>query len=182
MKNLMLSVLLAYSLVSFSQMPMNTAELKEGISMSQVDGISTDGIYRYYEKGSSEPYTGVLYGTYESGNISSWQQYIDGIGQGEWMNFYENGNPKEIANYEQNKVEGPVKKFYENGQLKAEGTYKDWRIRINKWKYYDTSGNLEKEEDYGEQGSIMEVQDYYDRGEISLSWYTSILSQNGFKS
>ncbi|MEO1516413.1 MAG: hypothetical protein AAFV95_15420 [Bacteroidota bacterium] len=163
-----------------STLSMDKVETRRELSMSQVNGRTSDGMYRYYEKGSSTPYTGVLTASYDNGQILAWQEYVDGIGQGKWINYYENGEYKEIGYFEQNRVEGPIQKFHSNGQLQAEGTYKDWRIKINVWKYYDEAGQLIATRDYGEKGSIEEVQEYYDRGDISYRWYKQILADNGF--
>lgn len=161
-------------------LPMSETETKREVSMADATGKSTDGVYRYYAKGEDKPFTGILYATYPNGNYSSWQEFVDGVGQGKWINYYENGNYKEIGNYNNNLVEGPIKKYYENGNLKADGTYKDWRIKIGIWNYYDIDGNLESTIDYGEKGSIEEVKEYYERGDIPYSWYSDILSKNGF--
>ena len=160
---------------------MSQTVTKREVSMSNTTGKSTDGIYRYYAKGDDKPFTGVLFAKYPNGNYSSWQEYVDGVGQGKWINYYDNGNYKEIGYYNNNLVEGPIKKYYENGILQAEGNYKDWRIKIGQWKYYDEKGKLKSTIDYGEKGSIEEVKEYYDRGDISYSWYSNILSKNGFK-
>jgi antitoxin component YwqK of YwqJK toxin-antitoxin module len=160
---------------------MSQTVAKQEVSMSNATGKRTNGIYRYYAKGDNKPFTGVLFAKYPNGNYSSWQEYVDGIGQGKWINYYENGNFKEIGYYHNNLVEGPIKKYYENGILKAEGNYKDWRIKIGEWKYFDKNGKLKSTINYGEKGSIEEVKEYYKRGEISYSWYADILLKNGFK-
>ncbi|MCE2612130.1 hypothetical protein LVD13_04035 [Flavobacteriaceae bacterium D16] len=167
----------------FSQntLSMQDVESRREVSMAEASGKRTDGIYRYYAKEEKEPFTGILFAKYPNGNYSSWQEYVDGVGQGKWINYYENGNPKEEGHYNQNLVEGSIKKYYENGVLKSEGSYKDWRVMIGKWKYYDQKGNLESTKDYGSKGSIKEVQKFYDSGEISYSWYANILTKNGFK-
>jgi antitoxin component YwqK of YwqJK toxin-antitoxin module len=179
---LFLYLLLLLPLIVKSQntRSMQEVEQRQELSMSEVSGKTNKGVYRYYAIGASVPYTGILYAEYPNGQISSWQEYEDGVGQGQWINYYENGNYKEIGHYEQNSVEGGIQKFHSNGVLQAKGTYKDWRIKIGKWEYYDDKGSLLKTEDYGERGNIEEVQAYFKRGEISYSWYAKILSDNGF--
>ena len=176
-----LLILIPGFLLSQNVIPMDKTESRLELSMSEVNADSRDGVYRYYEKGSSQPYTGVLYALYPNGNTLSWQEYENGVGQGKWINYYENGNLKEVGRYEQNRVEGPIRKYYENGQLKAVGQYRDWRIMVGQWKYYDVNGAFDKFVDYGEKGSTEEVKAYYDRGEISFGRYKDILSKNGFK-
>ena len=182
-KLITLSLIFFLTTLGYAQqsLPMSQTETKRELSMSNSTGKRTNGIYRYYAKGENKPYTGVLFAKYQNGNYSSWQEYVDGLGQGMWINYYENGNYKEVGNYNNNLVEGPIKKYYENGVLKAEGNYKDWRIKIGKWRYYDVNGNLKSTIDYGEKGSIEEVKEYYERGDISFSWYSDILINNGFK-
>ena len=160
---------------------MSQTETKREVSMSNSTGKSVNGVYRYYAKGESEPFTGVLFAKYPNGNYSSWQEYVDGLGQGKWINYYENGNFKEVGFYNNNLVEGSIKRYHKNGILKAEGNYKDWRVKIGIWKYYDENGNLKSNIDCGKRGSIEEVKKYYERGEISYNWYSNILAKNGFK-
>lgn len=148
------------------------------LTMGQVTGSSADGTYRYYKPGESKPFTGILYARYDNGNYKSRQEYVEGIGQGTWINYWENGNLKEVGTYNQNRVEGPIKKYYETGKLKTEGTYKDWRIRVGKWKYYDESGSLTLEQDYGQKGDLRDVEEFYKNGEISKSRYQQIVNAN----
>jgi antitoxin component YwqK of YwqJK toxin-antitoxin module len=96
----------------------------------------------YYKIKDTVPYTGVLYGKYGNGNYLSIQEYVNGVGNGTWVNYYENGKVKEIGTYRDNRVEGPIRQFYENGTLKAEGTYAHWRRKVGPWKFYDAKGHL----------------------------------------
>lgn len=150
---LLLCILFSFSFPSVVStqvtISMNDTETRQEISMTDAAGKNIDGVYRYYKKGEDMPFSGVLFAKYPNGNYSSWQQYVNGIGEGIWINYYENGNYKEIGNYNRNLVEGPIQKFYENGILKAEGTYKDWRIKVGKWKCYDENGILLTIIDYG---------------------------------
>ncbi len=160
---------------------MENVELRHEISMNEAVGKTTQGIYRYYEKGKTIPFTGILYANHPNGQFSSRQEFEEGIGQGKWINYYENGNHKEIGHYEENRVEGGIQKFYTSGKLKAKGTYKDWRIKIGVWEYYDENGDLNRTIDYGDKGNPEEVHEYYARGEIPYSWYSRILLENGFR-
>ncbi|MEM6802205.1 MAG: hypothetical protein AAF696_12425 [Bacteroidota bacterium] len=183
MKNHLLFILLLLPLFLFGQRQVSMEEVEGSreLSMAETKGMRSNGMYRYYAKGERKAFTGILYAKYDNGNYLSRQEYVDGIGEGKWINYYENGNIKEVGYYKQNLVEGPIEKYYQNGQLKAKGTYKDWRIRIGQWEYYDEKGNLTERKDYGEKGSIEEVKAYYKRGDISYSWYKQILSDNGFE-
>ena len=182
MKYLLLGLLLCLPNLSLAQRELSMSEVtsKRELPMSATYGNSDSGMYRYYAKGEKEPFTGSLFGRYENGQLSSWQEYVDGLGQGRWINYYENGNKKEEGTYNQNRVEGPIKKYNQDGTLAAVGTYKNWRIRTGEWTFYKTDGTIDYLKDYGDKGSIEEVKQYYKRGEIPYSWYASILKENGF--
>tara|TARA_R110002072_G_scaffold160767_3_gene312172 strand:+ start:781 stop:1170 length:390 start_codon:yes stop_codon:yes gene_type:complete len=96
----------------------------------------------YYKKGTSTPFTGILYGKYDNGNLMTTQEYVNGVGNGKWADYDPLGNKVCEGTYENNKVEGPVKFFYEDGSLKSAGQYLDWKKPIGLWKYYDKEGNL----------------------------------------
>lgn len=161
--------------------PGEEASVQREISMSNTIGKSVNGAYTYFAVGDKEPFTGILFARYPNGNYSSRQSYVNGRGQGKWINYHENGNFKEVGYYNNDRVEGPIRKYHENGMLKAEGQYKDWRIKVGEWKYYDQAGVLISTHNYGEKGSIEEVQAYYNRGDIPYSWFRDILRKNGFK-
>ncbi len=173
-------IFLSICIYAQRELSMNEAEIKRELSMSETEGRTSNGVYRYFAKGESKPYTGVLTARYPNGKLESWQEYVDGQGHGKWINYYENGNIKEEGYYNRDRVEGPIKKYYPSGMLKSEGTYKDWRIWVGVWKYYDSQGNFEKTIDYGNKGSIEEVQAYFNRGDIPEWWYKRILRENGF--
>ena len=135
--------------------------LKAGFLFGQIDTtnremVSMSATYQkpyevggvYYKKKDTVPFTGVLFGKYANGNYLSVQEYVNGIGNGTWVNYYENGNVKEIGTYRDNRVEGPIRQFHENGKLKAEGTYAHWRRKVGVWKYYDPQGEFRKEVTY----------------------------------
>lgn len=182
MNLLLLTAFLSFPLIAFSQTKRSMEEvtLRQERSMADVEGRSSQGVYRYYALGETKPYTGVLFANHPNGKLASWQEYVDGVGQGKWINYYDNGNIEEEGEYHQNRVEGYIKKYYRNGNLRAVGQYKDWRVMIGPWKYYNEDGTFKKTKDYGDKGSIAEVQAYYDSGEISKQWYEAILKKNGF--
>lgn len=96
----------------------------------------------YFKKGATKPYTGILYGKFENGNYLTIQEYVDGIGNGKWVNYYSDGTLKEIGTYRDNLVEGPIRQFHPNGKLKAKGNYKHWKRKVGTWEYFDTDGQL----------------------------------------
>ncbi len=96
----------------------------------------------YYKTGTKTPFTGILYGKYSNGNYQTMQEYIDGVGNGKWIDYSPEGIKECEGTYKDNRVEGPVRFFYENGNVKSEGQYLHWKRPIGTWKYYDKKGNL----------------------------------------
>ena len=96
----------------------------------------------YYQTGTKIPFTGVLYGKYDNGNYQTMQEYVDGIGNGKWVDFNPEGIKECEGTYRDNRVEGPVKFFYEDGSIKSGGQYLHWKKPIGLWNYYDKKGNL----------------------------------------
>lgn len=96
----------------------------------------------YYKTGTNIPFTGILYGKYDNGNYQTMQEYVDGVGNGKWVDFNPEGVMECEGTYKNNRVEGPVTFFYENGTVKSEGQYLHWKRPIGEWKYYDLKGNL----------------------------------------
>lgn len=113
------------------------------IPMSETYQRASDGIgSRYYQAGSSTPFTGVLYGRYDNGELMTTQDYVDGIGNGKWTSYDPDGRKNEEGTYVDNRVEGPVTLFYEDGSVKARGQYRHWKQPIGNWTYYDRNGNV----------------------------------------
>jgi len=178
MKYFLVFSLVMMSFITIAQqreLSMNETELSRELSMNETTAKTIDGVYRYYAKGESKPFTGILYAKYPNGQFISRQEYVDGVGQGFLINYYENGNLKEVGNYEQNRVEGAIKKYYENGNLKAEGTYRDWRIRVGEWKYYNEKGEFIKTVNHGKKGDYRDVKAFYESGNISKKYYEKLL-------
>ncbi len=96
----------------------------------------------YYKTGTKTPFTGILYGKYSNGNYQTKQEYVNGIGNGKWVDYSPEGIKECEGTYKDNRVEGPVRFFYENGNVKSEGQYLHWKNPIGIWKYYDKKGNL----------------------------------------
>ena len=60
------------------------------------------------------PYTGRV-----KGNVKG--ELIDGMLNGEWIEFFDNGKIASIINYNNNKLSGSYKTFYSNGNIREEG-------------------------------------------------------------
>lgn len=97
---------------------------------------------RYFENGSDHPYSGILYGRYDNGQLMTLQEYSKGIGNGTWIQFNPDGTKDEQGTYVENRVEGPVIRYWEDGSIKAKGQYRHWKQPIGKWTYYDRKGNV----------------------------------------
>ena len=50
----------------------------------------------YYKIGTNTPFTGMLYGKYANGNYQTVQEYVDGVGNGKWVDY----NPEGIKECE----------------------------------------------------------------------------------
>jgi len=96
----------------------------------------------FYKTGSNTPFTGILYGKYDNGNYQTMQEYVDGVGNGKWIDYNPEGIIECEGTYKDNRVEGPVIFYYENGSVKSKGQYLHWKKPIGLWKYYDKKGNL----------------------------------------
>jgi antitoxin component YwqK of YwqJK toxin-antitoxin module len=173
MKSIILVTLLAFPFLLVAQSPIDYSD-QEMISMSATEARTYDGNWTYFPKGSSTPFTGILFATFENGNYQSVQEYVDGVGNGTWINYYEDGTIQEMGTYVNNRVEGPMKIYFPNGQLQAEGQYADWRVRVGIWNYYDEGGTLLSSEDYGTRGDLRDIESFYDRGDISYQFYNQI--------
>lgn len=138
MKRLFL-VLLFTSSICFSQIDV---EGRDVVPMSDTYQKAYKLGSVYYQTGTKIPFTGVLYGKYDNGNYQTMQEYVDGIGNGKWIDFNPEGIKECEGTYRDNRVEGPVKFFYEDGSIKSEGQYLHWKKPIGLWKYYDKKGNL----------------------------------------
>jgi antitoxin component YwqK of YwqJK toxin-antitoxin module len=97
---------------------------------------------RYFANGSKVPYTGFLYARYDNGQLESVQQFVDGIGNGIWIDYAPDGKKVGQGTLIDNRVEGPVTFFYEDGSIKSKGKYLDWKRPIGLWTFYDRKGNI----------------------------------------
>lgn len=129
------------SITLYGQLPIDTID-REMITMSE----TTTKPYRigsvYYERGSDQPFTGILYGRYDNGNLQTMQEFVDGIGNGSCINFDPEGRMTVKGTYIDNRVEGPVTEYYENAKVKSKGQYVHWKNPIGEWIYYDQNGNI----------------------------------------
>lgn len=138
---LLIGGLFTISVSAIQSTPPDTTRQKQ-VPMSQTYQRPAPEGSRYFERGSSQPYTGLLYGRYANGRYQTIQQYKDGLGNGYWIDFDPEGNKECQGTYRANRVEGPVTFFYENGRIKSQGRYRHWKQPIGEWVYYDKQGHV----------------------------------------
>ncbi|ARV08509.1 hypothetical protein BTO05_02185 [Winogradskyella sp. PC-19] len=126
-----MKTLLSFSLVMLF-MSSGLSQEQKLVSMSNTYQKAYKLGSKYYKTGSDKPFTGVLYGKYDNGNYMTMQEYVDGVGNGKWIDFDPYGRKVCEGTYKDNKVEGPVTFFYEDGSVKSKGQYLHWKRPIGK--------------------------------------------------
>ena len=96
------------------------------------DLVVRDGIY--YEKFSTSPFTGRIYGL-ETG----W--FYDGKKNGEWTEWYSGGQLERKGLYKHGEKTGEWLFWYENGQLYMVGSYQNDKD-VGSWTIYHTNGQV----------------------------------------
>ena len=102
----------------------------ENISIK--DLIERDGLF--YEKSSEIPFTGMVSGL-EIGN------FVNGLKEGEWVEYHQNGNVSKVANYINGKTEGYYVRWHENGQLRLDMYHKNGMAH-GLYVYYNEDGRV----------------------------------------
>lgn len=125
----------------YCQISIDTSNQKM-MTMQQVENRLDGNDWAFFEPNSDKRYTGILYGRYNNGNLLTMQEYVDGKGNGTWIDFDPEGRMIRKGTYKNNKVEGPVTEYYENGNVKSIGQYLHWKNPIGEWIYYDEQGNI----------------------------------------
>ncbi|MGB5436884.1 MAG: hypothetical protein WBM98_13405 [Maribacter sp.] len=133
---------ICFALISYTATSQSASKEQEMIPMSATYQKAYKMGSVYYKTGTKIPFTGILYGKYDNGNYQTMQEYVDGIGNGKWVDFNPEGIKECEGTYKDNRVEGPVTFYYENGSIKSKGQYLHWKKPIGLWKYYDKKGNL----------------------------------------
>jgi antitoxin component YwqK of YwqJK toxin-antitoxin module len=109
---------------------------------SMTETYSKYNSQQYFLRGSDKPFTGFLYAKYDNGQLESVQQFVNGVGNGVWINYAPDGIKECQGTYVDNRVEGPVTFYYEDGSIKSRGQYRDWKRPIGMWTFYDRQGNV----------------------------------------
>ncbi len=144
MKNLILITyfVFLFSTVACSQEKQTTSPYNTKMCAMSETYIKYDNEQKYYLKGSDIPFSGFLYASYDNGQLESVQQFVDGIGNGIWIDYAPDGKKVCQGTLIDNRVEGPVTFFYEDGSIKSKGKYLDWKRPIGLWTFYDRKGNI----------------------------------------
>ena len=131
---------LSFPSIAFAQF--DSTKVGKMYSMAETHAAYSGSEYKYYVSGSDTPYTGYLCARYNNGELQSVQQFVDGVGNGEWIDFDPDGRISCKGTYVNNKVEGPVTFYYEDGSVKSEGQYRHYKRPIGWWTFYDRDGNV----------------------------------------
>ena len=115
MKNILLAICLALTLVSCSE------EEKEVVLLQERDNLM-------FEPRQKIPFTGKNVMRWESGQKKLERTYKDGKLDGIEIRWYENGQKKLEKSYKDGKADGAEIRWYSNGEKKWETTYKDDKI------------------------------------------------------
>ena len=60
---------------------------------------------------------------YDSGELKSTENYVDGLIQGEWKGYYKSGELRRTVNYVDDLEQGEYKFYWESGELKRTMQY-----------------------------------------------------------
>ena len=117
----------------------------------------------YYMVNEQDPYTGIFFEQYKSGQM--WEEFAckngkengihkkwhengqiqyegalkDGKKEGVWKKWYENGQINEECTYSDGKHNGAYKVWHENGQIKYEGIFSNGK-KEGVWKIWHANG------------------------------------------
>ena len=78
---------------------------------------------------------------YETGELASIQQYINGKDHGKWIFYHINGQIEAEGQFEMGRRVGKWKYYFENGQTSQISKYKDG-VKNGLWKVYSEEGKL----------------------------------------
>ena len=100
----------------------------------------------YYQVNKSEPYTGWVKSTYDSGQATELGRFKDGKQDGPYITWHENGQKEGEGTFKDGKPDGLCTGWHENGQKAAEATFRDGEMVSAK--YWNSKGEeVETEEE-----------------------------------
>lgn len=103
---------------------------------------------------------------YESGEVMSTGEYVNGKEHGKWEYFYENGNLQAKAAYDHGIENGDWEWYHEEGQLMRKATFKQGHLN-GIWLNYYENGVLSDSTNYTIGRLNGESISYYENGQIS---------------
>jgi len=109
---------------------------------------------------------GLVIQYYESGEVESKVNYVDGKEQGEYIEYYESGEVKLKVNYVDGQLQGEVIIYYESGAVEGKGNLVDGKEQGERIDYYENG--LVKEKLNFVDGMLVEVKESYEDGEEFL--------------
>lgn len=131
MKYILLTIILSFSIIGFSQNKYNIADVNI-INFSQ---YSIEDWMCFLKKNSSKV-TGIVFNLNDSGNLILENSYKDGIVDGSVKQWFDNGQLQLLSNYKNGNLIGLSQSWYENGQLKTEQNYIDGKVDGEFISYY----------------------------------------------
>ncbi len=141
-KIILITSLLAFSCNSLPDIPEGCSDLEFYLTYEvPSENIKEENVT--YQNGIK--YTGKCSVYYDSGELASIQQYIDGKDHGKWIFYYPNGQIETEGNFEMGKRVGTWKYYYQDGQKSQISKYKDG-IKNGVWKVYTEDGKLKEKQ------------------------------------
>lgn len=92
------------------------------------------------EEDGGNPINGLVYALYKNGSLSHYAYYIDGLAEGDDIDFYPDGKLKEYASMVKGMALGNCIEWYPNGQIKRECVY-SYGVPMT-YTEYDENGNV----------------------------------------
>lgn len=107
-------------------------------------GISGKELYDKPMEEGGIAIIGLIYENYKNGNLAYYSYYVNGIAEGENVNFFESGKVESYKQMIKGVISGDYMSWFENGSLKAVGIYKyGFKVIYREW---NIKGELIKEQ------------------------------------
>lgn len=141
-KIILITSLLSFSCNSLPDIPEGCSDLEFYLTYEvPSENIKEENVT--YQNGIK--YTGKCSVYYDSGELASIQQYIDGKDHGKWIFYYPNGQIETEGNFEMGKRVGKWKYYYQDGQKSQISNYKNG-IKNGVWRVYSEDGKLKEKQ------------------------------------
>lgn len=133
---------------------------ENGINISQLEKRKRI----YYLPEAEEPYTGKVYGYFESGQKGLRGQLYKGKKDQKWEYWFKNNQKRMVVYFNKGGKEGLWVSWYKNGDLRIKNTYKNNRLVSNNFWWYE-NGSLKKVSFY-KNGIIQGKVEWEEGGEL----------------